>query len=94
MHALPPTPQLGYWWLLAAVVASFLQNLLLQHHDQIVIRAGLRAKGALATVAYRHALPVAAAPTSGGRLAQTGWRIVEVHLRLRLRTPSRGTPSK
>lgn len=50
--------ELGYLWLVAAFVSAVLQNVCLQNHHQMVIRAGIRAKCAVSLIVYRKALTV------------------------------------
>lgn len=52
------TMEMGYWWVIIAFLAPSLQNLLLQHHHQLVIRAGLRVKAALSLAIYRKLLQI------------------------------------
>lgn len=60
------TMEKGYWWLIVAFVSAMLQNLLLQHHHQWVIRAGLRVRSALSLLVYEKALTVDQGVASGG----------------------------
>ena len=48
--------EVGHWWVVALILASMLQNLLLHQHHMFSMRAALRVKAALAVSVYRKAL--------------------------------------
>jgi ABC-type multidrug transport system fused ATPase/permease subunit len=50
--------EMGYWWLIAATVSAFVQNLCLQHHHQLVIRAAIRVKSMLSLLVFRKSLKI------------------------------------
>jgi ABC-type multidrug transport system fused ATPase/permease subunit len=53
--------ELGWWWLIALVVSSLLQNLCLHTHHSFAIRAGMHVRSSVAVLVYRRALRLSGA---------------------------------